>query len=261
MAEPAVLRDAPAEGVVRLTLNRPERLNALGREVLAALSAEIGRAVAGGARVLLLTGSGRAFCAGADLKERRGMDAEARLAHNRAIGAAVAALAAAPMPTLAALNGLALGGGLELALACDLRLAAADAQLGLTEARIGGIPGAGGTQRLPRLIGPARALEMILTGDPVSAATAADWGLVNAALPDAALPAEAARLAAHLAGRSASAAALAKAAVHEGLAGTLAEGLAIEHRALLRAFATADYAEGLAAFAEKRPPRFNRAPG
>jgi enoyl-CoA hydratase/carnithine racemase len=143
-----------APGVRQIRLNRPERLNALGVEMVEALR----RAVEAedGARVLLIRGTGRGFCAGADLKERSGMDQAARLSHNRAINAAVDAVAVAPMPTIAVVNGLALGGGCELAIACDLRFAASSATIGLTEARIGAIPGAGGTQRLPRLIGARR---------------------------------------------------------------------------------------------------------
>ena len=129
------------------------------------------------------------------------MDEAARVRHNRKINAAVDALAAAPMPTIALINGLALGGGCEIAIACDFRVAAEDAQMGLTEARIGAIPGAGGTQRLPRLIGAARALEMILTGEPVSAARAAEIGLVNSVVAPGALDAHAQRLASVLASR------------------------------------------------------------
>ena len=127
-----------APGVRQIRLNRPERLNALGVEMVDALRRAV--EAEAGARVLLIRGTGRGFCAGADLKERRGMDQAARLAHNRAINAAVDAVSAAPMPTVAVVNGLALGGGCELAIACDLRFAAASATIGLTEARIGAIP-------------------------------------------------------------------------------------------------------------------------
>ena len=168
-----------AAGAVQIRLNRPDRMNALGVVMTDALERAVNEAVAAHARVILVRGTGRAFCAGADLKERRTMDEAARMLHNRKINAAVDALAAAPMPTIALINGLALGGGCEIAIACDFRVAAEDAQMGLTEARIGAIPGAGGTQRLPRLIGAARALEMILTGEPVSAARAAEIGLVK----------------------------------------------------------------------------------
>ena len=184
------------------------------------------------------------------------MDEAARVQHNRAINAAVDALAALPMPTIAVLNGLALGGGCEIALACDLRIAADEAQIGLTEARIGAIPGAGGTQRLPRLIGAARALEMILTGEPIGAKRAAEIGLVNAVVAGDALDAHAQRLAAVLASRAPGGAQTAKRLIYQGIEKSLDDGLALERDALKQILASADYAEGLAAFAEKRQPRF-----
>ncbi len=246
------------DGIVQIRLNRPERLNALGMDMVVALAQAIADAIAAEARVLLIRGTGRAFCAGADLKERRTMDEAARLTHNRAINLAVDALAAAPMPTIAVLNGLALGGGCEIALACDFRIAADDTQIGLTEARIGAIPGAGGTQRLPRLIGAARALELMLLGEPVGTQRAEEIGLVNAAVAADKLDAHAQRIATVLASRSPAGAQSMKRLVYRGIECPLAEGLAQERAALQQVFASADYAEGLAAFAEKRPPRFGR---
>ena len=247
-----------AEGIVDIRLNRPDRLNALGVDMTNALLAAITDAVAGAARVIVIRGSGRAFCAGADLKERRTMDEAARVKHNRAINAAVDALGAAPMPTLCAINGLALGGGCEIALACDLRYAAEDAQIGLTEARIGAIPGAGGTQRMPRVIGAMRALELILTGEPITGKRAEEIGLINAAVAEDKLDAHVMRIATLLATRSPSGARTAKRLIYGGLETTLAEGLKLEAGALRAILTSADYAEGLAAFAEKRPPRFGR---
>ena len=255
-ADSGIAVEKSGEGIFQITLNRPERLNALGVDMVEALQAAIADAVADRSRVVLVRGTGRAFCAGADLKERRTMDEAARVAHNRAINAAVDALAAAPMPTICVINGLAMGGGCEIAIACDLRIASEDAQIGLTEARIGAIPGAGGTQRLPRLIGAARALEMILTGEPISAKRAAEIGLVNAVVPGDALDEHAQRLAALLASRSPGGAQAAKRLVYRGLEVALDQGLAYEREALKRILASADYAEGLAAFAEKRQPRF-----
>ena len=255
-SESGIAVEKSDEGIVHIRLDRPDRLNALGVAMVVALERAIVDAVAAHARVLLVHGTGRAFCAGADLKERRTMDEGARVQHNRKINAAVDALAAAPMPTIAVINGLALGGGCEIALACDLRIASTDAQIGLTEARIGAIPGAGGTQRLPRLIGAARALEMILTGEPISAKRAAEIGLVNAVVPSDALDEHAQRLAALLASRSPGGAQAAKRLVYRGLEVALDQGLAYEREALKRILASADYAEGLAAFAEKRQPRF-----
>ncbi len=250
-----VERDA-ASGIVQLRLDRPPRLNALGVAMTEALRCAVDDAR--DATVLVIRGSGRSFSAGADLKERQAMDEAARRAHNRAINTMVDAVAAAPMPVIAALNGLAFGGGCELALACDLRIAAESATIGLTEARIGVIPGAGGTQRLPRLIGISRALEMMLTGEPISARRAWEIGLVNDVVADDAFDAAIAQRAALLASRAPRTAALLKRTVLRGIERPLAEGLAVERDALATVFGSSDYAEGLAAFAEKRPPRFAR---
>jgi enoyl-CoA hydratase/carnithine racemase len=254
-----IVIEQSGEGIVQIRLNRPERLNALGVDMVDALERAIANAVAQRARVLLVRGTGRAFCAGADLKERRTMDEAARVKHNRAINAAVDALGAAPMPTIAVINGLALGGGCEMALACDLRYATEDAQIGLTEARIGAIPGAGGTQRMPRVIGAARALELMLTGEPVSGMRAEEMGLVHAAVSPDKLDAHVERIAGLIASRSPHGEQTIKRLVHRGMEGTLAEGLALERAALQQILTSADYAEGLAAFAEKRQPRFGGA--
>jgi len=255
-SESGIAVEKSGEGIVQITLNRPDRLNALGVDMVESLKAAIENAIAGRARVLLVRGTGRAFCAGADLKERRTMDEAARVKHNRAINAAVDALGAAPMPTIAVINGLAMGGGCEIALACDLRYAAEDAQIGLTETQIGAIPGAGGTQRMPRVIGASRALELMLTGEPVSAKRAEEIGLVNAALPADKLEAHVERIASLIASRSPQGEQTIKRLVHRGIEGTLAEGLTQERAALQQILTSADYAEGLAAFAEKRQPRF-----
>jgi enoyl-CoA hydratase/carnithine racemase len=243
-------------GIRQIRLARPERLNALGIEMVEALLAAIESESRAATRVLVLRGTGRAFCAGADLKQRQSMDERQRLAHNHAINRAFDALAAAPMPCIAAINGLALGGGCELALCCDLRLAGESASIGLTEARIGAIPGAGGTQRLPRLIGAARALELMLTGEPVTAARAAAIGLVQHVVDDAALDAEVLGLARLIASRSPRTARTLKRVVRAGMAAPLEAGLALEREALGEVLASPDYAEGLAAFAARRPPVF-----
>ena len=256
-----IVVEKSAEGIVDIRLNRPDRLNALGVDMTDTLLAAITEAAASTASVILIRGTGRAFCAGADLKERRTMDEAARVKHNRAINAAVDALGAAPMPTICAINGLALGGGCEIALACDLRYAAEDAPIGLTEARIGAIPGAGGTQRMPRTVGAMRALELILTGEPITGKRAAEIGLINAALATDQLDAHVTRIATVLASRSPSGARIAKRLIYGGLETTLAEGLKLEAGALRDVLTSADYAEGLAAFAEKRPPRFGASTG
>jgi len=255
-ADTGIVIEQSGQGIVQIRLNRPERLNALGVDMVDALGRAIADAVAQRVRVLIVRGTGRAFCAGADLKERRTMDETARVRHNRAINAAVDALGAAPMPTIAVINGLALGGGCELALACDLRYAAEDVQIGLTESRIGAIPGAGGTQRMPRVIGASRALELILTGEPITGSRAEEIGLVNGAVAAEKLDAHVMRIATILASRSPTGAQTTKRLVYRGLEMPLADGLMQEGLALREILASSDYAEGLAAFAEKRQPRF-----
>lgn len=255
---PSVLVDVRHTGAVDIWLNRPERLNALSVEMVDALLKVIEGAIMGGATALFVRAKGRGFCAGADLKERQTMAEAERHAHNRAINAAVNALAAAPVPTIAVINGIAMGGGLELALGCDIRIAAESAQLGLTEARIGAIPGAGGTQRLPRLIGISRALDMMYTGEPIAAKKALDIGLVNACVADQELDTAVSRYIDVLGSRSPSAARTLKIVVYEGMQSSLLSGLECERKALRTILGSADYAEGLAAFAEKRPPKFSR---
>ena len=245
-----------AEGVVQLRLNRPERMNALGYDMSERLHEAVKRIVAAGARVLLVRGTGKAFCAGADLKERRAMEPARRAAHNAVINVFIDALANAPIPTIALVNGAALGGGCELALACDLRIAADNAQIGLTETRIGAIPGAGGTQRLPRYIGVARALELMMTGEPISGARAEEIGLVNYAVHEDALDDKARALACVIASRSPVGLLEIKRLVYDGMTLPLAEGIRREREGLLRVIQKADYAEGLAAFAERRVPKF-----
>ena len=184
------------------------------------------------------------------------MELEAKLGHNAAIRAAIDAVADAKFVTIAVLNGVALGGGLELALGCDLRLAAAGISIGRTESRVGAFPGAGGTQRLPRLIGASRALHMMLSGEPVTSEYALEIGLVNEVIPVERLEARSHEFAKLLASRSAPALATIKRLVYQGLELPLAEGLRMERAAVSEIFASNDYAEGLAAFAERRPPRF-----
>lgn len=255
-ADTGIVIEQSGAGIVQIRLNRPERLNALGMDMVEALQAAIADAIADRARVLLIRGTGRAFCAGADLKARRTMDEAARVRHNRAINLAVDALAAVPMPTICIINGLAMGGGCEIALACDLRYAAEDAQIGLTEARIGAIPGAGGTQRMPRVIGASRALELMLTGEPINGKRAEEIGLVNGAVAADKIDAHVMRIATVLASRSPTGAQTIKRLVYRGLEMALAAALAQEGLALREILASSDYAEGLAAFAEKRQPCF-----
>lgn len=251
-----VFLDDLGGNVFEIRLERPDRMNALGVATVDRLYQAVEDASRKKTRVLLIRGSGRAFCAGADLKERKGMDLNSRLAHNAGINAAINAIADAKFVTIAVLNGLALGGGLEMALACDLRVAAAGISLGLTESRVGAFPGAGGTQRLPRVVGTARALQMMLTGEPVTSEYALGIGLVNELVPAEQLTERAHALARLLGSRSAPALAAIKRLVYQGRELPLAEALRLERAALPAILGSADYAEGLAAFEEKRPPHF-----
>lgn len=244
------------EHVFEIRLLRPERMNALGVQTVSELQEAVATASAQQARVVLLTGEGRAFCSGADLKERRGMDLAGKLAHNAGIRAAIDAVANARFVSIAALNGLALGGGLELALGCDLRFAAAGITVGLTESRVGAFPGAGGTQRLPRVVGVSRALQLMLAGEPISSERALEIGLVNELFLPHELALRTQEIASVIASRSAPALAAIKRLVYQGVELPLSAALQVEKAALPAILNSADYAEGLAAFAEKRPPRF-----
>ncbi len=251
-----LITEWPSERICVLRLNRPQSYNALSRELVEVLRAAL-RALSGSpARVLVLAANGPGFCAGADLKERKVMTDAEKYAHNRAISALADELAAVPLPTVAAISGAALGGGCELALACDVRFAASDATIGLTESRIGAMPGAGGSQRLPRLIGTARALEMMLSGEPIPAARAAAWGLVNDVVDAGGLPDRVMAFAETVASRSPRSGALLKRAVYQGMDRPLAEGLELERLAVVEVLKSEDYREGLAAFAERRQPVF-----
>lgn len=246
------------DGIGILTLNRPEVMNAVNRAVLDALHERLeawrfDRTV----RAVIVTGAGdKAFSAGADLKERATLSPDQVRAFLTKIRATFDLVAALPQPVIAAVNGLALGGGTEFALACDLRVAAAGAQMGLTETGLGIIPGAGGTQRLPRLVGPGRAKELIFTARRIAAAEALDWGLVNRVVPDGQALAEARRLAASIVANAPVALAQAKFAVDRGLEVDLATGLAIEGKAYEVCIPTRDRIEALTAFKEKRKPVF-----
>ncbi len=243
-------------GVALVTIDRPAALNALNAELLLELAAVFDLVEADVAvRALVVTGSGRAFVAGADVAELAPV-ADPFVGRETSLGAqdVMNTLAALPFPTVAAINGFALGGGLELALACDLRVAAKGAKLGLPEVGLGLIPGYGGTQRLPRLIGVGRALDLILTGRHVPAEEALQLGLVSRVADDAV---EAALELARQTLRNAPVAlGLAKEAVFRGLDVTLPQGLEIEADLFGMAVTTDDAREGTSAFLEKRRPDF-----
>jgi enoyl-CoA hydratase/carnithine racemase len=252
-----VERRGPA---VFVTLNRPAAANALSRALVAELTklvGDLGAEVAMGAdlRALVLTGAGdKAFSAGADLKERRTWTLDDTRVFLGEINALMNAVAAFPRPVVAAVNGVAFGGGLELALAADIRIAAESAEMGLTETRLGIIPGAGGTQRLARVAGVAVAKELILTGRRIGGARARELGIVSEVVPSGELSAAAGRWAAELASAAPLALGAAKRAIDEGLALPLAQALQIERARYEEVLVTEDRNEGLAAFIEKRPP-------
>lgn len=252
-----LLKEWPSEKICILRLNRPKKYNALSRALVGDLRAAVAALPDTRAQVAILAANGPGFCAGADLKERATMSDDEKFAHNRAINALANEVAALPMATIAMIGGVAMGGGCELSLACDIRFISESAVIGLTEARIGAIPGAGGTQRLPRVIGIPRALEMMYSGEPVTAAQAGDWGLVNAVLPPGDLESHTIAYAEKVASRSRRTGACLKDVVYRGMGRDIAGGLEIEGEAIADILASDDYREGLAAFAERRPPVFN----
>lgn len=246
-----------AEGIVTVTLNRPpvNALNGtLGRELREAFEQIDQEAEA---RVVLLTGSGeRAFAAGADIRELQTLGvAEAELMAQR-WHQLFRRMETFRLPIIAMVNGVAFGGGCELAMACDLRIASETARFGQPEINLGLIPGWGGSQRLPRLIGVGRALELLLTGEPIDAAEAFRIGLVNRVVPAERLLDTATNLAQTLRDKGAIALNLIKTCVYTGMDGALDAGLAFETRQFGTVCGTEDKREGVAAFLEKRPPVF-----
>jgi E-phenylitaconyl-CoA hydratase len=256
------------DAVATLILNRPDRRNAIDQAMRDALRATFDALDADrDVRVVVLTGAGPAFCAGVDLAEGPataacdGADAGASGSPGPGAGVTARPPVAAPLwsfrkPVIAAINGAAVGGGLELALAADLRIAAAEARMGLTEARIGSLPGSAGTQLLPRIVGPTVAARMLFSGELIDAAEALRVGLVS----DVVAGDELAAAAAELADRVAASAPLSLLALKQALRAAMdlpfAEGQALERRLWAELAVTADRAEGRAAFREKRPPRF-----
>src|SRR3954469_20737290 len=247
--------------VAFITLNRPDAANALSKELvsgLAAVFAELAGLLKQGddLRAIVVTGVGKAFSAGGDLKERRSMSLEQTWAFLDELNGLMNAVAAFPRPVIAAINGAAFGGGLELALACDIRIAAESAEMGLTEVRLGVMPGAGGTQRLARIACVAAAKELILTGRRVRAQRAYALGIVSDVVPADLLADTAAKLVDDIAAAGPLAVGAAKRAIDEGAALPLADGLAVEAACYEEVLASDDRNEGLAAFAEKRLPVF-----
>ena len=255
MGEEVLLREEDG-GILLLTLNRPEVMNSLNFALLQALAGEIETVrLRADVRVLIVTGAGeKAFCAGADLKERAGLGPEKVREYIYTIRNLFTAIEYLNKPVIAAVNGIALGGGTELALASDIRVVAATASMGLTETRLAIIPGAGGTQRLPRLVGKGKAKELIFTGRRVDAVEAFDIGLANKICEPSELLAECRNMAAMICETGPIAIEQAKYAINYGLETDLQTGLAIESNAYWVCIPTEDRLEGLTAFREKRRP-------
>lgn len=255
MSELVRLEISDRIGTIRL--DRPP-MNALNTEVQEALRAVAAAATASPeVAVVVVYGGENVFAAGADIKEMADMSYPAMAARASALSGAFDAVARIPKPVVAAVTGFALGGGCELALACDWRVVAEDAKLGQPEIKLGVIPGAGGTQRLPRLVGPARAKDLILTGRMVDADEALRIGLADQVVPAAEVYQTAVALVRPYVDGPAQALRAAKLAIDGGLDRDLAGGLAWESQLFAALFATDDQREGMAAFVEKRPPQFH----
>jgi enoyl-CoA hydratase/carnithine racemase len=256
MAAPLVKYEQMDGSIVKLTLNRSDAANALSGKLINDLTEALDDVTAqGDVRCIILTGAGeKAFCAGADLKERLAMTEEDVPLAVAKIGALTAKIAAMPIPVVAVLNGVAFGGGLEIALACDIRIASNSIQVGLTETGLGIIPGAGGTQRLPRLIGEGNAKNMILRAKRITATEAYRIGLLQEIYPQDELETMSYQISREIARNAPIAVVQAKQAINDGMQVPLEEGLTIEKSYYQTTIATLDRVEGLRAFQEKRPP-------
>lgn len=241
-----------------LKLNRPQALNALNSKVISELIAaleEIEKGVM--PKVVILTGAGeKAFVAGTDIMEMEKLSSfEAREFANF-VRQAIDKVAALNRPVIAAINGFALGGGCELAMACDIRIASEKAKMGQPETGLGIIPGSGGTQRLPRLVGVSKAKQLVFTGELIDAKTALEIGLVDKVVPPDQLMEETKKIAGTIASKPRIALALAKSAINRGLDMALQDGLSYEIECFAECFATKDQKEGMRAFLEKRKPNY-----
>lgn len=238
-------------------IDRQAALNALNLEIIEQLSAAIDEVEARGAQFVIFAGAGpKAFSAGADVKELEVLDDKGRRSAIAFGQKTFAKLDVLPAISIAAIHGFALGGGLELAMACTFRVATPRARMGLPEAKLGLIPGYGGTQRLPRLVGPSRAAEIIMSGRTIDAEEAERVGLVSAIIHEEDPVRAGLHFAARFDGASPSAAMIGRAAIEASTRTTLSEGLQIEADLVVKAFQTGDASEGISAFTEKRTPRF-----
>jgi enoyl-CoA hydratase len=255
MSNEVVLVERPAEGVALVRINRPHALNALNAEVGTLLSrrmAELGEESE--LRCVVLAGNEKAFAAGADIKEMVDLTPTEVMRHGTF--KVWRAVAACPKPVIAAVNGFALGGGCELAMACDIIIAGESAKFGQPEVKIGIIPGGGGTQRLPRAVGKYKAMRYLLTGDLFGAREASEMGLVSEVVPDTEVEKRAIDMAARIAGLPPLAVGLIKETVLQGSDASLDAGLTLETKGIQLLFASEDQKEGMAAFIEKRKPQF-----
>jgi 2-(1,2-epoxy-1,2-dihydrophenyl)acetyl-CoA isomerase len=260
MSDPTILY-AVGDGIARLTLNRPERLNSFNGQMHAEVREALGRIDEDGARVLVLTGAGRGFCAGQDLGDRQvapgGARADLGESIERNYKPLVLALQSLPVPTIAAVNGVAAGAGASLALACDLVIAAKSASFIQSFSKLGLVPDSGATWFLPRLVGTARALGLAMLGERLHAADAAAWGLIWRCVEDAEFAATVDALAGALAAAPTRGLVRTREAMRAGSMHTLVEQLDLERDFQRELGYTDDYAEGVAAFAGKRVPRFS----
>ena len=246
------------DSICTVKLNRPGALNSLNRQVFSELISAFDEIQSeASTKVVILTGVGdRAFVAGADIAEMKDLSSFEAREFARMAGHAMNQVERLDRPVIAAINGFALGGGCELAMACDLRIASENAKFGQPEITLGIIPGAGGTQRLPRLVGPSKAKQLVFTGQVIDAKTALEIGLVDMVVPPDQLSNEARKLAFTMAGKPKIALALAKRAINQGLNADLATALNYEIECFAQCFGTEDQKEGMRAFLEKRKANF-----
>lgn len=258
MSHANIVFETSADGIALVTINRPEKLNALNAQTISEFEDVLRRIeTEPSMRAMILTGAGeKAFVAGADIRELAAVDPlgarELSLRGQRIFRR----LETMPKPSVAAINGYAMGGGLELALSCTFRVASPNAKLAQPEVKLGIIPGYGGTQRLPRLVGRGKALEILLTGEPMDAVEAHRIGLVNHVVPQEELIAFSRGLLQKILANGPAAVALVMEAVDAGLSSGIEEGLRFEAAAFAASAATEDRTEGMQAFLEKRPPVF-----
>jgi enoyl-CoA hydratase len=256
-----VVRNERRGDLLTLTLDRPQQLNALSPAVFEQLESHLRDTDWAGTTAVFLRGAGTSFAAGADVKSYVDLPVEDFLAFARLAARVTDLIDRAPVPVIAVVQGYALGGGFELALACDLIVASRDATFGLPEGRLGLLPGGGGTARLPRAVGRVRANELLFTGRRLSADEAAEWGLVNRVVDEHDLDGAVEELVNGFRACSRSAVATAKQVVSRGLDGPLAVALELERLASASLFASEEGREGVRAFAEKRSPSFRRTDG